>query len=79
MSTDKDWEITYSLNGEPTKSVVKPWPEEPSQEFAAQLLKEHIFGDQWLIPATPRDVKDVTVWQMGQLGYVIKSITEWKP
>lgn len=78
MSTDKDWQITYKVNGTREESVVKPWPSRPSPEDAAQLLRDHIFGDEWLIPDTPLDIRDITVWQMKQKGYEITSINEWK-
>ena len=71
----KLWEIRYTQNGGATASIQREFGEEPSREHAAQQLRDALF-QPFLIPDTPRDINDKTVWQLEKLGVHIVELVE---
>ena len=71
----KLWEIRYTKNGGSTASIQREFDEEPSREHAAQQLRDAQF-QPFIIPDTPRDIGEKTVWQLEKLGVQIIDVVE---
>lgn len=73
------WGISYqqkSAFGETHDIVYHNALEQPTREHAAQLVRDTLYPNGYLIPDTPRGLSEVTVWQMEKSGVSIKDIAE---
>lgn len=65
------WIITFKRHSGELVSIECPWPSEPSREYAAQMVRNFEFPGVWIIPDTPRDEREPTIYQLGKYGIEI--------
>lgn len=73
------WGISYqqkSSMGETNDIVYHNALDHPTREQAAQVVRDALYPNGYLLPDTPRDIDNVTVWQMEQSGVRITHIAE---
>lgn len=71
----KLWEIRYTQNGGAVASIQREFAEEPTREHAAVVLRDALF-QPFIIPPTPREIDNKTVWQLESRGVHIVDVVE---
>ncbi|MDB5777525.1 MAG: hypothetical protein JWP38_3658 [Herbaspirillum sp.] len=74
--TNQEWRITFSKLGQP-ESVIKAHPGKPSIATAAELISNHVFGDDIPeFPLLPCDEGHLELSRLETHGWTIVKIEE---
>lgn len=72
----QQWRVNYKNREGNIGNTIIEWSGEPSTEYAAICIREHLLGKNYLLPDTPRGHPNPTVFLLQCYGFQITSIEE---